>query len=75
MRLFLGIILGAILTIGGAYLYDASISEPSKGTTQTSAATQTSIEQRPMVNWDVVNRNWQSWSLGVRNTWNKLAVR
>ena len=69
MRLFLGIVLGVFLTIGGAYLYDTSISEPSK------AATQTSSEQRPMVNWDVVNRNWQSWSLGVRNTWNKLAAR
>jgi hypothetical protein len=69
MPLFLGLILGMILTIGSAYLYDASISEPSK------AATQTSIEQRPMVNWDVVNRNWQSWSLDLRNTWNKLAAR
>lgn len=69
MRLFLGIILGVFLTIGVAYLYDASISEPSK------AAAQTSIEQRPMVNWDVVNRNWQSLSLGVRTTWNRLAAR
>jgi hypothetical protein len=69
MRLFLGIILGAILTIGGAYLYDAPTSEPSK------PAAQTSIGQRPMVNWDVVDRNWQSLSLGVRNTWNKLAAR
>jgi hypothetical protein len=69
MRLFLGIIFGVILTIGGTYLYDASVSEPSK------TATQTSIEQRPMVNWDVVDRNWQNLSLGVRNTWNKLAAR
>jgi hypothetical protein len=28
-----------------------------------------------MVNWDVVSKNWQSLSLGVRNTWNKLAAR
>jgi hypothetical protein len=69
MRIFLGIILGVILTIGAAYLYDASTSEPSK------AAVQTSIERRPMVNWDVVNSNWQGLSLGVRNTWNKLATR
>jgi hypothetical protein len=70
MRLFLGIILGAILTIGGAYLYDAPTSEPSK------SATQTNIVAAPhMVNWDVVERNWQSLSLGVRNTWNKLAAR
>jgi len=69
MRLFLGIILGVFLTIGSAYLYDASTSEPAKATAQTG------IEQRPMVNWDVVNRNWQNWSLGLRNTWNKLAAR
>jgi hypothetical protein len=68
MRLFLGIILGAILTIGGAYLYDAPTSEPSKSPTST-------VPAPHMVNWDVVERNWQSLSLGVRNTWNKLAAR
>jgi hypothetical protein len=69
MRFFLGIIVGVILTIGVAYFSDASIPGPSN------AATQTSVEQRPMVNWDVVSRNWQSLTLGVRNTWNKLAAR
>ncbi len=69
MRYLLGIIVGVILTIGVAYLYDASTSGPSN------AAAQTSVEQRPMVNWDVVGRNWQSLSLGVRNTWDRLAAR
>jgi hypothetical protein len=69
MRIFLGIILGVILTIGTAYLYDASTSEPSK------TVVQTGIERRPMVNWDVVNTNWHGLSVGVRNTWNKLAAR
>jgi hypothetical protein len=69
MRFLLGIIVGAILTIGVAYLSDASISRPSN------AVAQTNVEQRPMVNWDVVGRNWQNLSLGVRNTWNKLAAR
>jgi hypothetical protein len=69
MRYLLGIIVGVILTIGVAYLYDASTSGPSN------AAAQTSVEQRPMVNWDVVGRNWKSLSLGVRNTWNRLAAR
>jgi len=68
MRYLLGIITGVILTIAVAYLYDASTSGPSN------AAAQSSVEQRPMVNWDVVGRNWQSFSLGVRNTWNKLAA-
>jgi hypothetical protein len=69
MRFLLGIIVGAILTIGVAYLVDASTSGPSR------AAAQTSVEQRPMVNWDVVSMNWHNLSLGVRNTWNKLAAR
>ena len=69
MRLLLGIILGVILTIGVAYLSDASTSGPSNATTQTSA------EQRPMVNWDVVSSNWHHLSVGVRSTWNKLAAR
>jgi hypothetical protein len=69
MRYLLGIIIGVILTIGVAYLYDASTSGPSN------AAAQTSVDQRPMVNWDVVGRNWQSLSLGVRNTWDRLAAR
>jgi hypothetical protein len=69
MRIFLGIIVGAILTIGVAYLSDASTSGAP------TPAAQTSVEQRPMVNWDVVSRRWESLSLGVRNTWNKLAAR
>jgi hypothetical protein len=69
MRVLFGMILGVFLTIGFAYVYDAS-------TTHTSAPTaQTSPEQRPMVNWDVVSGNWHGWSLSVRNTWNKLASR
>jgi hypothetical protein len=69
MRFLLGIIVGVTLTIGVAYLSDASTSGPSN------AAAQTGVEQRPMVNWDVVSRNWQSLSLGLSNTWNKLASR
>jgi len=69
MRVFLGIILGVFLTIGFAYVYDASTAGPSEPTAQTS------LEQRPMVNWDVVSGKWHGWSLSVRNTWNKLAAR
>lgn len=44
MRVLFGMILGITLTVVGAYVYDAR-----------GAAT---TEQRPMVNWDVVSRNW-----------------
>jgi hypothetical protein len=69
MRLLVGIVLGVFLTVGFAYLYDASTTRPSD------PAAQTSLDQRPMVNWDVVSGRWNGWSLGVRNTWNKLAAR
>ena len=44
--MFLGIITGIILTIGGAYAYD-SFRKPGVGE---------GIEGRPLVNWDVANR-------------------
>jgi len=69
MRFLLGLIVGVFLTVGAAYVSDAS------STRTFASATQSSAEQRPMVNWDVVSRNWQSLSLGVRQTWNRLASR
>jgi len=69
MRLLLGMTLGVFLTIGFAYVYDASATRPSDSTAQTS------LERRPMVNWDVVSGNWHEWSSSVRNTWHKLAER
>jgi len=74
MRFFLGMIVGALLTIGVAYVSDASISGATTTTTGTSASTQISAE-RPMVNWDVVTTNWHHFTVGVRNTWNRLASR
>ena len=70
MRFLLGIIVGVVLTIGAAYVSDASTTRTSASATRSSSA-----EQRPMVNWDVVSRNWQSLSLGVRQTWDRLASR
>ena len=69
MRVLFGIILGVFLTIGFAYVYDASTTRPSE------PKAQASLDQRPVVNWDVVSGNWHGWSLSVRNTWNKLASR
>ena len=73
MRFFLGMIVGALLTIGIAYVSDASIAGATS-TTGAGASTQTSVE-RPMVNWDVVSNNWHHFTVGVRNTWHKLAAR
>jgi hypothetical protein len=51
-------ILGAALTVGGAYISD-----------QTSSR---SPEARPMVNWDVVSKNVDGWTEFVRESWKKL---
>ena len=60
MRLLLGMILGAALTVGGAYISDTA-TKPAPGT-----------EARPMVNWDVVGRNFDSFTAMVKDGWNKL---
>ena len=59
MRLILGIILGAALTIGGAYVSDTATKAPGADT-------------RPMVNWDVVGKNFDYLSGLVKQGWTKL---
>lgn len=63
MRLILGMILGALMTIGAAYISD-SASAPSPSSPSA---------YRPMVNWDVVGENWGSLTGRVRDQWNKLS--
>jgi hypothetical protein len=64
MRVLLGIILGACLTIGGAYLYDSH--------NALNAANAPAGVQRPMVNWDIVNNNWQHLTEKARSEWNRV---
>lgn len=65
MRLLLGIILGGILTIGAAYLYD-------NHNAATAADARSSV-QRHLVNWDVVGRKWDRLTDRARSEWGKLA--
>ncbi len=57
MRLFLGILIGCALTVGVAYIADA-----------TSAA-----EARRMVNWDVVSTRVEAVTEMARQTWRRIA--
>lgn len=57
MRLLFGIILGAALTVGGAYISDIGKSGP---------------EARPMVNWDVVGKNVDALTVMIKQGWVKL---
>ena len=53
MRVLFGMILGALLTVGAAFVYDNwATGSPTSGTA-------TSAAQHRMVNWDVVNQNWR----------------
>jgi hypothetical protein len=65
MRLLLGIILGAVLTVGGVYLYDshqrtATLGEPANA-------------ERPLVNWDVVAVKLRALTTRARAEWERLA--
>jgi hypothetical protein len=57
MRLIFGMILGAALTIGGAYVADTA---------------KTGADARPMVNWDVVAKNTDSVVTMIKQGWAKL---
>ena len=69
MRFLLGIIVGVGLTVGGAYIYDSTVTANSGDPSATAGAA------RPMVNWDVVDRNWERATTRVRHEWAKLAAK
>jgi hypothetical protein len=69
MRLLFGMILGALLTIGGAYISDtmtageAAVVNPDRPSVAVA---------RTMVNWDVVGENWRGLRLRIGEGWNRL---
>jgi hypothetical protein len=63
MPTFVGFILGVVLTILSAYVYDAATGRVDKGMTSEAAN-----GQAPMVNWDVVGSDWRSFQTHVRET-------
>jgi hypothetical protein len=57
-----GLIFGALLVIGGAYLHDSLITpSPAVG-----------AEQRQLVNWDVVSENLKHLAARVQQEWDRL---
>ncbi len=66
MRLLLGMILGALLTVGVAYLYDSHHAALAMNAPA-------SAQQRPLVNWDVVATTWGHLTTRARVEWNRLA--
>lgn len=68
MRVFLGMILGALLTVGVAYYSDSM-------RTSSVASGPSATENRPMVNWDVVQSNWNIVKEQAQQGWADLRAR
>jgi hypothetical protein len=62
MRLIFGIILGALLTVGGAYISDSL--RPAAGPD--------GAVVKPMVNWEVVQEKFKSALAAVQDGWTRL---
>ncbi len=65
MRVLFGIILGALLTVGGAYVYDSH--------NALNAANAPASAQQSLVNWDIVGTKWQHLTERARSEWTRLA--
>jgi hypothetical protein len=68
MRVFLGMILGAMLTIAVAYYSDSM-------KTSSVASGPSATENRPMVNWDVVQSNWTIVKERAQQGWAEIRAR
>lgn len=66
MRIFLGMLLGAVLTVLTAYVYDSTTNGPA-------VANSGPVVQRTMVNWDVVGENWRSFKARAHAAWVNLS--
>lgn len=68
MRLLLGMVLGAVLTVGFAYYYDSMH-------TSSVATGPAAGSNRTMVNWDVVESNWNDFKIKAQSGWTELKAR
>lgn len=68
MRILIGMILGAALTVGLAYYSDSM-------RTSSVASGPAAMDNRPMVNWDVVQTNWDIFMQQAQHGWSELRAR
>ena len=66
MRVFLGMILGALLLVAGIYIYDSQ-------STSTVASGQAASANRTIVNWDVAASEWNLLKRRAQDDWIKLS--
>ncbi|PNG25355.1 hypothetical protein [Methylocella silvestris] len=65
MRFLLGLVVGVLLTVGAAYMFDST-----RRPEGADAAT-----QRQMVNWDVVQAELKTLSVQIGDGWSRLTGR
>jgi hypothetical protein len=75
MRVFFGMILGAMLTLGLAFVHDNWRSDPTTATTTTTGSASPTTAHRNMVNWDVVDDNWRAFRQRMQATWAALSQK
>jgi hypothetical protein len=68
MRVFLGMILGALLLVAGVYTYDSM-------QTSTVANGQVAQANRTIVNWDVAATDWSALKVRAHDDWIKLSSK
>jgi hypothetical protein len=68
MRVFLGMILGALLLVAGVYVYDSM-------QTSTVANGQVAQASRTIVNWDVAETDWNALKLRAHDDWIRLSSK
>jgi hypothetical protein len=68
MRVFLGMILGALLLVAGVYTYDSM-------QTSTVANGQVAQSNRTIVNWDVATTDWKALKTRAHDDWIRLSSK
>ncbi|KIZ48007.1 MULTISPECIES: hypothetical protein [Rhodopseudomonas] len=68
MRLFVGMILGALLLTLGVYIRDSL-------STSTVANGEVALADRTIVNWDVASTQWDGLKARVQRDWTKLSEK
>ncbi len=67
MQTFIGMILGALLLIGGVYVYDSMSTSTVNG--------QTAQNGRTIVNWDVASNDWSAMKTRAHEDWTKMSSK
>lgn len=68
MRVFLGMILGALLLVAGVYITDSM-------STSTVASGEVAQTNHTIVNWDIVATDWHALKQRAHHDWIRLSSR